>query len=131
MNVAIFNVHRWEKEYLTRANDGKHRLNLLDTYLTLNTAELAKGSEALSIFTEDDASAPVLERLHELGIRFIALRSAGYNNIDIARAQALGIRVARVPEYSPHAIAEFAVGVMLALNRKLIRTHYRIMRIAS
>jgi len=127
MNIAIFNIHNWEKEYLENANNGKNTLKMLNTYLTLDTVELAKGCEAISIFTEDDASALVLERLHELGIRFVALRSAGFNNIDVAHAIKLGIRMARVPEYSPNAIAEFTVAVMLALNRKLVRTHSRIM----
>src|SRR5680860_105048 len=127
MKIAIFNIHDWEREYLESANEGQNKLKLLDTYLTLNTAELAKDCEAISIFTEDDATAPILDRLHELGVRFIALRSAGYNNIDVAYAKKLGIKMARVPEYSPNAIAEFTIAVMLALNRKLIRTHYRIM----
>ncbi|WP_158849241.1 2-hydroxyacid dehydrogenase [Algibacter sp. L1A34] len=127
MKIAIFNVHKWEKEYLESANNGKHTLKMFDTYLSKDTVELAKGCKAICIFTEDDASTPVLDRLHELGVRYIALRSAGYNNIDVPHAQKLGIRMARVPEYSPYAIAEFTVGIMLALNRKLIRTHYRIM----
>lgn len=127
MKVAIFNIHSWEKEYLESANGGKNTLKMLDTYLSLDTVELAKGCDAISIFTEDDAAAPILDRLCELGVRFVALRSAGFNNIDVAHAQRLGIRMARVPEYSPNAIAEFTVAVILALNRKLIRTHYRIM----
>jgi len=127
MKIAIFDIHNWEKEYLKSANNGKNTLKMLDTYLTLDTVALAKDCDAISIFTEDDASAPVLDRLHKLGVRFVALRSAGFNNIDVAYAQKLGIRIARVPEYSPNAIAEFTVAIMLALNRKLIRTHYRIM----
>ncbi|HDZ15314.1 MAG TPA: 2-hydroxyacid dehydrogenase, partial [Pricia sp.] len=127
MNIAIFNIHKWERKYLEQANKGRHRLKLLDTYLSLDTADLAKDCKAISIFTEDDATAPILDRLHELGIRFIVLRSAGYNNIDVAHAKQIGIKMARVPEYSPNAIAEFTIGIMLALNRKLIRTHNRIM----
>lgn len=127
MKVAIFNIHSWEKEYLESANNSKNTLKMLETYLSIDTVELAKGCDAISIFTEDDAAAPVLDRLHTLGVRYVALRSAGFNNIDVAHAQKLGIRMVRVPEYSPNAIAEFAVAVMLALNRKLIRTHYRIM----
>ncbi|WP_282113595.1 2-hydroxyacid dehydrogenase [Maribacter stanieri] len=127
MKIAIFNVHNWEKNYLQSANDDKHELKMFDTYLTLDTVDLAKACDAICIFTEDNASAPVLDRLHELGVKYIALRSAGFNNIDVPHAMKLGIRIARVPEYSPYAIAEFTVGVMLALNRKLVRTHYRIM----
>jgi D-lactate dehydrogenase len=87
---------------------------------------MAKGCTAISIFTADDASEKVLDKLKAHGIKFVVLRSAGYNNVDIPHARKLGIRVARVPEYSPYAVAEFTVAVMLSLNRKLIRTHYRI-----
>ncbi|MBT2161599.1 2-hydroxyacid dehydrogenase [Zobellia laminariae] len=127
MKIAIFNVHNWEKDYLQNASNGKHTLKMFDTYLTLDTVDLAKDCDAICIFTEDNASAPILDRLHELGVKYVALRSAGFNNIDVPHAKKLGIRMARVPEYSPYAIAEFTVGVMLALNRKLVRTHYRIM----
>ncbi len=71
---------------------------MLDTYLTSDTVELAKGCDAICIFTEDDASEPVFDRLHELGVRFVAFRSAGFNNIDVAHAQELGIRMARLSE---------------------------------
>ncbi|WP_158976512.1 2-hydroxyacid dehydrogenase [Cellulophaga sp. L1A9] len=127
MKIAIFNVHNWERDYLQRANNDKHTLKMFDTYLTSDTVDLAKDCDAICIFTEDNAAAPILDRLHELGVKYVALRSAGFNNVDVPHAKKLGIRMARVPEYSPYAIAEFAVGVMLALNRKLIRTHYRIM----
>ncbi|SDL36606.1 2-hydroxyacid dehydrogenase [Kriegella aquimaris] len=127
MKIAIFNIHNWEREYIQSANNGRHTLKMFETYLSSDTVDLAKGCDAICIFTEDNASAPILDRLHELGVRYVALRSAGFNNIDVPHAQKLGIRMARVPEYSPYAIAEFTVGVMLALNRKLVRTHYRIM----
>jgi len=127
MKIAIFNVHNWEKDYLQSANQDKHELKMFDTYLTIDTVDLAKECDAICIFTEDNASAPILNRLHELGVKYVALRTAGFNNVDVPHAQKLGIRIARVPEYSPYAIAEFTVGVMLALNRKLVRTHYRIM----
>lgn len=127
MKVAVFDTHKFEKEYLLEANGEKNELKLLDTYLAVDTVELADGYDAISIFTEDDASEKVLDKLKKLGVKFIVLRSAGYNNVDIAHAKKLGIRVARVPEYSPYAVAEFTVAVMLSLNRKLTRTHYRIM----
>ncbi|MBD0776824.1 hypothetical protein HPE56_03370 [Maribacter sp. ANRC-HE7] len=77
-------------------------------------------------FYEDDASEPVIDRLYDLGIRFIVLRSAAFNNIDVDHAQKSGISIARVPEYSTHAIVEFTIAVMLAQNRKLFRTNYRV-----
>ncbi len=127
MKVGVFDVHKFEKEYLLKANSNKNELILLDTYLKLNTAVLVKDCEAISIFTEDDASATVLDKLNELGVKYKSLRSAGYNNVDVVYARKLGMRIVRVPDYSPNAIAEFTVAIMLALNRKLIRSHYRIM----
>jgi len=127
MKVAVYNTHKFEKDYLIKANNGKNDLRMLDTCLTLDTPSLAKGCNAISIFTQDLASAPVLDKLHDLGVNFIALRSAGFNNIDVAHAKKLGMRVVRVPDYSPNAIAEFTIAIILALNRKLIKSHYRIM----
>jgi D-lactate dehydrogenase len=94
--------------------------------LTAASAGMAKGFAAISIFTNDDASAPVLETLYSNGTRFIAIRAAGYDNVDIDRAAALGITVANVPEYSPYAIAEHAVALALALNRKLITANRQV-----
>jgi D-lactate dehydrogenase len=82
----------------------------------------------ISIFANDDASAPVLDKLENMGVKFIAIRAAGYDNVDIARARQLGICVANVPEYSPYAIAEHALALMLALNRKLILANYQVHR---
>ncbi|HUH45910.1 MAG TPA: 2-hydroxyacid dehydrogenase [Arenibacter sp.] len=127
MKVAVYNTHKFEKEYLLKANNGKHDLRLLQEYLTLDTPPLAKGCDAVSIFTQDLASAPVLDKLHALGIQYIVLRCAGYNNVDVPHARKLGMRTVRVPDYSPNAIAEFTIAIILALNRKLIRSHYRIM----
>ncbi|MCJ7467733.1 MAG: 2-hydroxyacid dehydrogenase [Maribacter sp.] len=127
MKVAVFNTHKFEKDFLIRANDGRYELKLLDFFLGIDTPELALGCEAISIFTQDQATAEVLDKLKAIGVKYIALRCAGYNNVDIQHARQLGIRVVRVPDYSPNAIAEFTVAIILALNRKLIRSHYRIM----
>jgi D-lactate dehydrogenase len=94
--------------------------------LCADTAEKARGFEAISIFTNDDASAPVLQTLHRNGTRLIAIRAAGYDNVDIAKANELGITIANVPEYSPHAIAEHAVALALALNRRLITANRQV-----
>lgn len=99
---------------------------MLETRLTTDTASLAAGSEAVSIFVNDDASAPVLKKLKEAGVKYLALRSAGFNHVDLNEASKLGIRVARVPEYSPAAIAEHTLALMLALNRKIVRAHNRV-----
>ena len=126
MKTTIFSTHKFEESHLASSNKGKHALNLLEVRLTENTASLAQGSEAVSLFTSDDASAKVLEKLSALGVKYIALRTAGYNNVSIEKAAKLGIKISRVPAYSPYAIAEHTVALMLALNRKLIRAHNRV-----
>lgn len=121
----MYSTHGFERSYLT-ASIPNHHLHLLEARLTADTASLARGSQAVSIFVSDDASAPVLQKLKEAGVKYLALRSAGYNHVDLPEAARLGIRVARVPEYSPAAIAEHTVALMLALNRKLVKAHNRV-----
>ncbi len=129
MKTAVFSLRKFEKEHLFNANNGKHQLKPIETHLSQDSVELAKECEAACIFVSDDASAPVLKKLKQLGIKYLALRSAGFNHVDLNKAKELGIRVARVPEYSPYAVAEHTVALMLALNRKLIRAHNRIMEL--
>jgi D-lactate dehydrogenase len=126
MNITIFDAHTFEKEFLLRAAAGKHDLHFLKLQLTPETAALANGADAVSLFVNDDGSAAVLEKLAAQGIRHIALRSAGFNHVDLKKAKELGIRVANVPAYSPFAVAEHTVALMLALNRKLTRAHNRV-----
>ena len=126
MKTTVFSTHKFEESYLTSANDNKHELMLLEVRLSEHTAALAKGSEAISLFTGDDASARVLEKLAVFGVKYIALRSAGYNHVDMEKAHELDIKIARVPAYSPYAIAEHTVALILALNRKLIRANNRV-----
>lgn len=129
MKVAVFSTHRFERPYLTKANAGRNDLVWLEESLNSNTASLAQGCEAVCIFVNDDASAPVLKILHRQGVRFLALRSAGFNHVDLKKAAELGIRAANVPGYSPYAVAEHTVAMMLALNRKLISAHHRVMEL--
>jgi len=126
MKVAVYSTHKFEKEYLIKANNEKHNLLFIEVQLSLATIALAQGCKAISIFVNDDASQNVLEKLEETGIKYISLRSAGYNNVDLKAAANLGMKVVRVPEYSPYAVAEFTVAIMLALNRKLIQAHNRV-----
>ena len=127
MKTAVFSTYKFERDYLISSNNGKHELKLLELHLSIDTVDLAGGCEVVSIFVSDDASAPVLEKLSKQGIKFLVLRSAGYNHVDLAAAKNLSIKVARVPDYSPYAVAEHTVALMLALNRKLIRAHNRVM----
>ncbi|GAB4093661.1 2-hydroxyacid dehydrogenase [Flaviaesturariibacter terrae] len=126
MNIAVFSTHAFERPSLSAALGEAHTLHLLSPCLSADTAPLAAGSEAVCVFVNDDASAPVLEKLAAAGVRFLLLRSAGFNNVDLAAAKRLGIRVARVPAYSPYAVAEHSVALMLALNRKLVKAHNRV-----
>lgn len=127
MKVIVFSAHNFERQYLENSNGGKHTLKFISTPLTAETASLAQGYDAASIFVNDDASAPVLDILSKAGVQFLSLRSAGYNHVDLEQAKKTHIQVARVPEYSPYAVAEHTVALMFALNRKLIRANHRVM----
>ncbi|MCH8566836.1 MAG: 2-hydroxyacid dehydrogenase [Balneolales bacterium] len=126
MKITVFDALKFEKKYLLEANKDRHEISFIETQLTRETARLAEGADAVIIFVNDDAGAEVLEMLHSMNIRYLALRMAGFNNVDLEKAEELGIKVANVPEYSPHAVAEHTVALMLALNRKLMRAHNRI-----
>ncbi|MBX3355407.1 MAG: 2-hydroxyacid dehydrogenase [Phycisphaeraceae bacterium] len=127
MNIALFSCRRYEEPFLQAANEqARHRLHLHPERLVARTAALASGCEAVSIFVGDDASAPVLERLHAGGTKLILLRSAGFNHVDLTEAGRLGLTVLRVPAYSPHSVAEHTVGLMLTLNRKFHRAFNRV-----
>ncbi|MFQ3622493.1 MAG: 2-hydroxyacid dehydrogenase [Acetobacteraceae bacterium] len=102
-----------------------HEFRWLEPRLSLETAPLADGFDAVCLFVNDDARAEVIARLAAGGVRLIALRCAGFNNVDLAAAEAHGIAVARVPAYSPHAVAEFTVGLLLSLVRHIHRAHQR------
>ena len=119
MKITVFSTKPFERPYLNAAAGPAHELRFVEENLGPETTALAAGTEAVAIFSTDDASAAVLEALHGLGIRFLTIRATGHEQVDLARARQLGLRVANVPEYSPHAIAEHAVALMLALNRRL------------
>ena len=125
MNIFFYSTRKFERPHLEKALS-HHSLRMLDTRLTAETAPLAQGSEVVSIFVNDDASSAVLSSLKEGGVKYLALRSAGFNHVDLAEAGRLGLRVARVPEYSPAAIAEHTIALMLTMNRKIIRAHNRV-----
>ncbi|MGE3180049.1 MAG: 2-hydroxyacid dehydrogenase [Phycisphaerae bacterium] len=127
MKVTIFSTHRFELPFLNHANEScGHVLHFLEARLNEKTADLAADSPAVAGFAGDDFSAPVLEKLSAGGTRLIALRSAGFNHVDVTAAESLGFTVARVPAYSPYAIAEHTVGLILTLNRKLHRAIPRV-----
>ncbi len=120
MKVAIFSARDFEKPFLTAANEQHgHELVFFESTLDEKTAILAAGFAVVCCFVTDKLPATVLAILEKNGTRLIALRSAGFNHVDLPVAKNLGLTVARVPAYSPYAVAEFAVGLILTLNRKI------------
>jgi D-lactate dehydrogenase len=127
MRVTIFSTKPYDRQFLDSAlREAGHSGEFIEPRLDARTAKLAQGSAAICAFVNDDLSAPVLSHLVDLGVRFVVLRSAGFNNVDLSAAEKLGIRVARVPAYSPHSVAEHTVGLVLALNRKLHRAYNQV-----
>jgi D-lactate dehydrogenase len=127
MRVAVFSTKEYDRQYLRAANaGGRHELTFLDVRLGPETASLAAGFDAVCLFVNDAVDAAVAGTLWRGGTRLIALRCAGFNNVDLAATSALGLTVVRVPAYSPHAVAEHTVALMLALNRKIHRAYARV-----
>ena len=127
MKVAFFDTHAFDRKAFEREFRGcKHELRFIESRLDPMTAELARGCEAVCCFVNDRVDEAAIEKLREAGVRLIALRSAGYNNVDLKAAERTGMTVARVPEYSPAAVAEHAVALILTLNRKIHRAHQRV-----
>lgn len=127
MKIAVFSTKTYDRTFLEAANaDHGHQLVFLEPRLTLETTPLAAGFPAVCAFVNDQLGAPVLSELARQGTRLIALRCAGFNNVDLAVAHDLGITVGRVPAYSPYAVAEHTVGLMLTLNRKIHRAYNRV-----
>lgn len=123
--MLAYDVHSYDREFLEDANRGRHDLHFTSAQLDLQTAVLADNYPAVCLFVNDDGSAKTLERLAGGGTRLIALRSTGFNNIDLVAAQRLGIVCMRVGAYSPYAVAEFAVGLLLTVNRRIHRAYNR------
>lgn len=127
MRVAVFSTKTSDRRYLEAANARYgHELVFFEPRLTGETASLAAGSAAVCAFVNDELNARTLKALASQGTSLIALRCAGYNNVDLAAARELGLTVVRVPAYSPHAVAEYTIGLMLALNRKIHRAYARV-----
>lgn len=126
MKVAVFSSKPYDKAFLSNANQGRHELVFHDTTLNAASALLAQGCTGVCCFVNDQLNAEVLNALASQGVKLIAMRCAGYNQIDLDAARALGITLTRVPEYSPHAIAEHTLALILMLNRQLHRAHHRV-----
>lgn len=127
MKVAFFSTKPYDKQTFSTVNEShNHELVFFEPRLTPETAALAKGFSAVCIFINDDLGEATLQQIANTGTRVVALRCAGFNNVDLKAAKALGLTIVRVPAYSPYAVAEHAVGLILMLNRKLYRAYNRV-----
>lgn len=127
MHVAFFSAHSFDRQYFDEANRTRHHdLHYLDVRLNAATATMAHGRGAVCAFVNDRLDASALTILAAGGTRLVALRSVGFNHVDLACAHALGLTVSRVPAYSPHAVAEHTIALILSLNRKTHRAYARV-----
>lgn len=127
IRTVVFDTKPYDREPLQRGSEaGGIDWHFMECRLSADTAMAAKGAGAVCIFVNDHADRPCLEALLELGVKHVALRCAGFNGVDLVAAKELGISVTRVPAYSPYAVAEHAVALLLALNRKIPRANNRV-----
>ncbi len=126
MKIAVFSAKKYDQESFRRWTDPSLEFSFFDGPLNQHSAGLTRGYQAVCVFVNDDLSRPVLAELKAMGVDMIALRCAGFNNVDLAAAKELGLRVARVPAYSPEAVAEHTVAMILCLNRKLHKAYNRV-----
>lgn len=127
MKVAVFSAKPYDRKFFEQANlQHNHQLNFFTPNLNPETVDLVSGSEAVCAFVNDRLDRSVIKILHQEGVQLIALRCAGYNNVDLDTAKELGITIVRVPAYSPYAVAEHAIALILTLNRKIHRAYNRV-----
>lgn len=127
VSVAMFSTKPYDRQFFDQANHAYgYAINWLEHRLTIETVQAAAGHDVICAFVHDDLSRPVLSEIAKLGIHNVALRCAGFNNVDIDAATELAINIVRVPRYSPHAVAEHSIALMLGLNRKLHRASNRV-----
>jgi len=126
LKVAIFDTKPYDVNTLVKMNNERYSLKFYDSRLTLDTSSLADGYKIICVFVNDDLKRDVIEKLASQGVKMIALRCAGYNNVDLKACKEYGISVANVPVYSPYAVAEHSVALMLSLNRHIPRAFSRV-----
>ena len=125
MKIAFFSTKAYDREFFDRYVS-THEIIYFEAPLNKHTVNLAAGCSAVCVFVNDRLNAGVLESLKAIGIQLIALRCAGFNNVDLPTARELDIKVVRVPAYSPHAVAEHAVALIMTLNRKTHKAYNRV-----
>lgn len=126
MKIALFSAKTYDRDYFEQANQQfDYSIDYFDVRLDAKTSRLAHGYPVVCAFVNDDLSRPVLTDLVNNGTRLLAMRCAGYNNVDLVAAKELGLTVVRVPAYSPEAVAEHSVGLMMTLNRRIHKAYQR------
>lgn len=125
LRVAVFDAKSYDIQSLERANNGRFALHPISTALTLDTVQAADGAKAVCVFVNDTCDEAVIQELAARGVELIALRCAGFNNVALEACRQYGLGVVRVPEYSPYAVAEHTVALMLMLNRRLHLAYQR------
>lgn len=127
MKIAFFNAKSYDMDFFNQANiETQHEISYFETRLTIQTAELVRGFQGVCTFVNDRLDRELLARLSQYGVKLIALRCAGFNQVDLKSAEEFQLSVVRVPAYSPYAVAEHALALLLTLNRKTHRAHNRI-----
>lgn len=127
MKVDFFDAHRYDREAFEKANSQyQFDIRYLENRLNSETVSLVRPQSVVCVFVNDHVDGKVLQALHSKNVQLVALRCAGFNNVDLKTAKQLGIHVVRVPEYSPHAVAEHALALILTLNRKTHRAYHRV-----
>ncbi len=126
MKIVFFSAQPYDKVFFTKFNTHNAELVFLETTLNEQTVNLAEGAQAICVFVNDKITATVMAKLAGIKITILALRCAGFNNVDLEAAKLNGIKVCRVPAYSPEAVAEHAVAMLLTLNRKTHKAYNRV-----
>ena len=126
MKVLVYSACPYDQDFLKAANHGKHELHFTETHLKEQTTILALQYPSVCCFVDDILNKKVLKQLSGGGTQLVLLRTTGFNNVDLKVAEELGMTVMRVSRYSPYAVAEFSVGMMLALSRKIHRAYNRV-----
>jgi D-lactate dehydrogenase len=125
ITLAVFSTKSYDKSSLSSSVTDNIAITFFESRLTLDTAKLAAGFDAICVFVNDDLNRDVLTELKSIGVKYIVLRCAGFNNLDLAACKELGLRCARVPSYSPEAVAEHTVALMMTLNRRIHKAYNR------
>ncbi len=127
IEAAVYDTKPYDRKYLeAAAGSPRIRWRFHEFRLTVETVASARGSQVVCVFVQDRVDGPCLEKLAQFGLKLVALRCAGHNNVDLAAAKELGLTVVRVPAYSPHAVAEHAVALLLTLSRRIHRAYSRV-----